>query len=136
MASNTNCKRKSTQQATPDRIKNRQVLKEMFREILFPSADIFADCNLHGNVKWKPDQLVSQAILFSWQGDRFLIDAFDYSLKVCTDMGLNAVAYSYTSLFNALAKYTPQLRLPVRKRLHDLAESVAGSCFRIGKFVP
>jgi len=136
MASNKTRKRQPSQKKVKDRIKNRDVLREVFRDWLFPQDEIFADWQMHGNIKWKPEQLVSQAILFSWQGDKHLVDAFEYSFKVCADIGLTQVAKSYTSMMNALTGYGEQLRIPLRERLHELAQSISGRHFRTGKFVP
>lgn len=119
-----------------DRIKNRTVLQSFFREILFPKGEIFADWILHGNIKWRPEQLVSQVILFGWEQPKHLNDCFTYSLMTCHDIGLKNVANSYTSMMNALTGYGEQLRIPVRQRLHELAEAISGKHFRVGKFVP
>lgn len=136
MASNKTHRRQPSQKKIQDRIKNRDVLREVFCDWLFPQDTIFADWQMHGNIKWKPEQLVSQAILFSWQGDKHLVDAFEYSYKVCGDIGLIKVARSYTSMMNALIGYGEQLRVPVRNQLHELAQSISGRHFRVGKFVP
>ncbi|MEM9364642.1 MAG: transposase [Planctomycetota bacterium] len=137
MACNKNAtKPERSKPRAQDRIKNRTVLRELVAEFLFPKGHVLADWTMHGNIKWKPEQLVSQAILFGWQENKHLNDCFEFAHKTCHDIGLKQVANSYTSMMNALTGYGEQLRVPVRQRLQELAQSVAGKYFRVGKFVP
>ncbi|KAA1259496.1 Transposase DDE domain protein [Rubripirellula obstinata] len=126
--------RRSRNPSSQYKVKNRDVLQKIFTEVLFPENQIFADWILHGNIKWKPEQLVSQAILFGWQENKHLNDRFEFTLKTCHDIGLTHVGNSYTSMINALAGYGEQLRIPVRKQLHQTAESISGKHFRVGKY--
>jgi hypothetical protein len=44
--------------------------KSLFRTLvswLIPAGELFPKTQLHGNVKWSPEQLAMQAVLWAWQ---------------------------------------------------------------------
>ena len=45
---------------------------------LLGEEDIFADDVFHGNTTWEPNDLVSQALIWSLQESKNFTDAFDY----------------------------------------------------------
>jgi prepilin-type N-terminal cleavage/methylation domain-containing protein len=48
--------------------------------------DMFADVRLHGNIKWKPKQLVILAVLWVWSGKSTLTRAFDHARRLSRAM--------------------------------------------------
>ena len=40
---------------------------------------MFADIQLHGNIKWSPRQIVILAVLWVWSDKRTLVRAFDHA---------------------------------------------------------
>ena len=48
--------------------------------------DMFADMRLHGNIKWKPKQLVILAVLWVWSGKSTLTRAFDHARRLSRAM--------------------------------------------------
>jgi hypothetical protein len=41
---------------------------------------LFAKDEFHGNIKWNPDQLSAEALIWSWQETKNVTDAFDETL--------------------------------------------------------
>lgn len=97
--------------------------------------ELFIKKEFHGNIKWKPDQLALQALIWSWQETKLVTDAFDYSLEVCRDLGLQQTAGTYTSFMNALDRYDDILVPAMRERCQELAEQVSGRYFRTHDWV-
>jgi hypothetical protein len=100
-----------------------------------PDDKIFADLKLHGNVNWKPSQLVLQAICWSWQETKNITDAFEYTVEVCDELKVTRGANTYPAFMNALQKYRDGLKACLDHRFHSLAEQVGGRFYRIGKWV-
>ena len=63
---------------------------------LFPENGLFTKDDFHGNIKWTPEELVQQALIWGWQETRNVTDAFDQAAEVCAELGLNRAANSYT----------------------------------------
>ena len=108
--------------------------KTLFRALLgwvSQEAGLFPKSMFHGNIKWSPEQLVVQALIWLWQETRRVTDAFDHALEVCDELGMKNVAKSYTSMMNALDRYREVFVPRLRKRLQLLAEEVGGRHWRI-----
>ena len=70
------------------RRKNRTLLLELVKWFVL-QRELFADEEFHGNTKWKAEQLATQAVIWSWQETKNVTDAFDQTLEICGDLGLN-----------------------------------------------
>jgi Transposase DDE domain len=92
---------------------------------LLGAEDIFADDVFHGNTTWEPNDLVSQALIWSLQESKNVTDAFDYSLKFCHQLGMTQSAKTYPRFMNALTRYNV-LSARVRSRVQQCAEEVGG----------
>lgn len=127
-------RRRKPSPATPKGVTNKAGLKQIL-QWLVSEKSIFDKSDFHGNIKWEPEQLVSQALLWSWQEAKNVTDAFDHSLEVCQSLGFKKIANSYTSLLNALDRYRDTFSSSIRKRCQELSEEAAGDHFRMGRWV-
>jgi len=124
-------KRKNNGQTQPQqrRVKN----STLFRELLdwfVPQGELFAKDEFHGNVRWNPDQVAAEALIWSWQEAKNVTDAFDQALEICADLGLKNAAMTYPTLMNALDRYGDTFGSRLRERFQTLAEEVGGDRFR------
>lgn len=118
-------KRKNDRQPNKQKQKN----KTAFREVLdwfSPKGKLFTKKQFHGNISWEPEQLVAEAIIWSWQESKNVTDAFDQTLEVCEELGTKDIAMTYTSFMNALATYAGIFSSRLRERYQELATKVAG----------
>jgi hypothetical protein len=112
--------------------------KTLFRELLdwfVPQGKLFTKEQFHGNTKWNAEQLVAQAMMWSWQEAKNVTDAFDQTQEVCNYLRMKHIAKSYTSMMNALNQYDNVLIPVLRERHQMLAEQVGGPYFRDGLWV-
>src|SRR5882757_4182044 len=65
-------------------------------EFVLPDGALFSKAEFHGNIKWVPEQLAAQGLIWSWQESRNVTDAFDKTLEVCERIGLTQGAKTYT----------------------------------------
>lgn len=93
---------------------------------LIAEGELFKKDRFHGNVKWTPEQLVQQAMIWSWQDTKNVTDAFTITLETCEDLKIDRAAKSYTSFINALGRHRETISLRLGQRFQDLAEEVAG----------
>ena len=111
----------------------------LFRELLdwfVPQGELFAEDEFHGNVKWNPDQVAAEALIWSWQEAKNVTDAFDQTLEICEELGLKNMAMTYPTLMNALDRYGDTFGSRWRQRFQTLAEEVGGDRFRTRGWVP
>lgn len=99
-------------------------------EWVVPSEDIFADCQFHGNIRWKPSQLVMQALCWRWQEAKNVTDAFNQALDVCDELSLSHVAKTYPTLMQALHRYEVSLGAFLDRRLRCLQKEVGDRFWR------
>ena len=66
--------------------------------------DMLADISLHGNIKWKPKQLVILAVLWVWSGRSTLTRAFDHARRLSRVMFGWVAVTTYQGLTGALKK--------------------------------
>jgi hypothetical protein len=95
-----------------------------------PEGELFTKDEFHGNTQWSPEQMMAQALLWSWQQPKNVTDAFECALEVCEDLGLKKAAKSYTSFMNAMDRYHEVFLPRLRERYQTLAEEVGGRYFR------
>jgi hypothetical protein len=99
-------------------------------------SGIFADHNFHGNIKWRPEQLAAQALVWSWQETKHVTDAFSHAQEVCGQLEMKEVSKSYTSMMNGLTRYYNVFSSCLGERFQTLAEDVGGELFRTAGWVP
>jgi hypothetical protein len=102
---------------------------------VLPEGELFSQDEFHGNVRWSPDQLAAQALIWSWQETKQVTDAFTHAHEVCDELGLRETARSYTSLMNALERYDHLWMQRMRDRCQTLAQEVGGRFFRTDGWV-
>ena len=125
---------KRQQQREQGRVKNTTLFRGIV-EWFVPQGELFAKEEFHGNIKWNPDQLATQALIWSWQEAKNVTDAFDQTLEICEDLGAKNSAMTYASFMNALDRYDDMFRSRLRQQLQDLAEEVGGRRFETGGWV-
>ena len=106
---------------------------DRFQEVakmILPAEGLFSKGRFHGNIKWDPDQVVVQALIWSWQGCQNVTDAFVQTQSVCERIGLKRCAASYTSFMGALNRYRSEFGGELRKRYQELVEEFGGMLFR------
>ena len=111
----------------------RQQNRTMFKTLtdwLIPRGRLFAKHEFHGNIKWIPEQLALQAILWAWQAAKNVTDAFAEATEVCEDLKLTHSAKTYTSFMDALVRYGDVLSDCLRQQFQSLAEEAAGRSWR------
>ena len=98
-------RRKRTERSHRNRA--RQSNKKLFNALLdwlIPEGELFTEGLFHGNIKWKPEQLAQQAVIWSWQDTRNVTDAFDQTIEIGEDLGVRNVAKTYASFMDALVR--------------------------------
>ncbi len=111
------------------RTKNRTAFKEVL-SWLVPEGGLCAKEEFHGNIKWWPEELVQQALIWGWQEARNVTDAFEQAAELCAELRLHRVAHNYTSFMNAINRYRGVLFECLRFRFQDLAEEIGGPFWR------
>jgi len=114
---------------TVNEIDNDDRFQEVVKMIL-PAEGLFSKERFHGNIKWKPDHVVVQALIWSWQGCQNVTDAFVQTQSVCERIGLKQCAASYASFMGALNRYRSEFGGGLRKRYQELVEEFGGMLFR------
>lgn len=115
-------------------IDNDQRFKDLI-EFVIPQSGLFSKDEFHGNIKWVPEELAAQAVLWSWQDSKNVTDAFIKTLEVSEQIGLQKGAKNYTSFIDALSKYRDVLGNRVRMRFQELAVKIGGRFFRTDQWV-
>ena len=115
-------------------VQKRKLLLNLF-DALIASGPIFSKSQFHGNIKWEPEQLATQALIWSWQDTKNVTDAFEKTLEACEKLGLKNVSKTYTGFMDALSRYRKTIRDGLRNRLQDLAEQIGGGFFRNKKWM-
>src|SRR5262245_51100520 len=85
------------------RCRNKTIFKTLLNWLVSADA-LFMNDRFHGNIKWKPAQLAAQAAIWAWQESRNVTDAFDQTLEICQELGIESGAKTYTAFINALEK--------------------------------
>src|ERR1700730_13796392 len=91
----------------------------------FLPVNILSGITRHGNITWKPNQLVVQAFCWTWSNTPSLTDAFDEAAQYCrTLLGCPALS-TYQGFMAALVKWSPAL-------IHALVDALRQHAQRIG----
>lgn len=109
--------------------RNRTLLAEAL-DWLIPTGVLFTKDQFHGNIKWEPEQLAQQAVIWAWQDANNVTDAFEMALEVCEDMKIKNIAKTYTGFINALDRYRAIFALRLRLQYQSLAEEIGGRFWR------
>lgn len=127
-------RRRAKQRGQSSLCPNKTQLIELVQWVL-PEEATFSQEEFHGNVRWNPNQLAAQALVWSWQETKHVTDAFDHAQEVCVELGWQQTARSYTSLMNALDRYDQVWMRRMQQRCQTLAEEVGGRFFRTDGWV-
>lgn len=122
-------KKQESKSVAVNQTDNDDRFKEVVNMIL-PAKGLFSKERFHGNVKWEPDQVAVQALIWSWQGCPNVTDAFSQTQSVCDRIGLKQCAASYSSFMGAMNRYRLEFGKGLRKRYQELAEEFGGALFR------
>ena len=129
--SKQNQRRKPNRQS---RRKNKTIFNEVCRWIV-PKGELFTKDTFHGNIKWMPEELAIQALIWSWQNEINVTDAFDQTMEICEELGLHCTAKTYTAFMNALDRYESLFTTRLRQRHQSLAQEVGGRFWRSADWV-
>ena len=103
--------------------KNEDVFRELLSFVL-PDGELFSKTEFHGNIKWVPEQLAAQALIWSWQDSKCVTAAFVKTLEACERIHLENGAKTYTGFMDAMDRYyTPRDR-SLAKTLHALRKCI------------
>ena len=122
------------QKSKSSRVSNDRLFNDLIGFVL-PDGALFSKEEFHGNIKWVPEQLAAQALIWSWQDSKNVTDAFVKTLEVCERIGLAKGATSYTGFMNALDRYRGVIGERLRFRHQELAEEIGGRFFRTDGWV-
>jgi hypothetical protein len=104
-------------------------------EWLIGTSDMFVGCAFHGNINWKPMQIIFQALCWAFQESPNVTDAFEHSRRFCESVGKDSIALTYPRFINALVRYSC-LANRLRSRIHRLAKNIAGKYWEDDGWVP
>jgi hypothetical protein len=88
---------------------------------------MFADVQLHGNIKWTPKQLVILAVLWVWSDKRTLSRSFVHARRLSLVMFGSVGVTTFQGLTGALKKWSVKLLPRTQRQLHALMEEVSGT---------
>jgi len=120
--------RSSGGRPVPSRANDDRLFRNLVTFVL-PEGALFSKDEFHGNIKWVPEQLAAQALIWSWQDSRNVTDAFVKTLEVCERIQLTEGAKTYTAFMNALGRYRGIIGDRLRSRHQELAEEIGGRFF-------
>lgn len=131
---NASQRQKQRKPSPANPLSNKAALKDLLNWYA-PQGGLFAKGEFHGNIKWIPEQLAVEALVWSWQEAKNVTDAFDQTLEICGDLGLKDTAKTYTAFMNALESYHDVLGSRLRARFQRLAEEIGGQHWRTNGWV-
>lgn len=102
----------------------------------FLPANILSGITLHGNISWKPNQLVIQAFSWTWSAARTLTDAFEEAAQSCRTLLGTAALSTYQGFMAALTTWSPLLIRNLIVVLRQHAHTIGGRFWRIRRWVP
>ena len=123
-------KRINKQQRDEQRaVKNSKLFRELIKWCI-PPGELFHKSEFHGNVKWLAEEVMTQALIWSWQEAKNVTDAFDQTREICDDLKLGRTIVTYTAFMNALTRHRELFHDRLRDQFQMLAENVGGERFR------
>lgn len=112
------------------RVRNNTLFRELIDWFVPLQRPMFDKNEFHGNVNWVAEELVAEALIWSWQETKNVTDAFDQTREICADLKWNHTVVTYTAFMNALTRYAELFQDRLRDRYQFLAEEVGGDRFR------
>jgi hypothetical protein len=109
--------------------KNDKLLRELIKWFI-PPGELFHKSEFHGNVKWNAEEVMAQALIWSWQEAKNVTDAFDQTREICDDLKLSRTILTYTAFMNALTRHREMFHNRMCDQFQRLAEDVGGERFR------
>jgi len=128
----TRTKRRKRRDA--QRRKNERLFNEAL-DWFIPKDVLFTKDRFHGNIKWNPEQLAKQAMIWTWHDTKRVTDAFAMAMETCEDLNIDKGAKTYTAFIDALVRYRDTFSNRLRRQFQDLAEEVAGRFWRDDRWV-
>ena len=129
------CRRKGKRQHSEQgRQKNSTVFKSLL-EWFVPEGELFSEDGFHGNIKWKPEHLAAQALIWSWQDTENVTDAFGRASEICEEVGMKNAAETYAGFMGALKRYGGIFKSRLRGRTQELAEDIGGRFWRCDQWL-
>ena len=102
----------------------------------YDQENIFSKMKFHGNTKWNPRHLSSQALIFSWSEKFCVTDAFDESYKRSQKLGIPTALDTYQGFIRALANHRDRFIPSLSSHLQQKMKDIAGSFWQVHGFVP
>lgn len=109
--------------------KNKEIIWQLMCWLII-TRRLFQKIELHGNIKWKAEEVAVQALIWSWLEARNVTDAFDESVEICADLGMKHMAKTYNSFMNALTGHREMFSEVMRDQFQSLASKEGGRFFR------
>jgi hypothetical protein len=109
--------------------KNKDVIWQLMCWLIITER-LFQEIELHGNIKWKAEEVAVQALIWSWLEAKNVTDAFDESVEICAGLGMKDMAKTYNSFMNALTRYREMFSEVMRDQFQCLAPKACGRFFR------
>ena len=83
---------------------------------------LFHKVSLHGNIKWKAEEVAIQALIWSLLEAKNLTDTFDQCLIICAELSMKNIAHTYNSFMNALWRQRELFSEVIDEQFQTLAE--------------
>jgi hypothetical protein len=115
--------------ADKSQLKNDKLFRKLIQWFI-PTGELFQKSEFHGNVKWVAEDVMAQALIWSWQEAKNVTDAFDQTQEICDELKLSRTRMTYTAFMNALTRYRELFHDRLRDQFQTLAEEVGGERFR------
>ena len=97
---------------------------------------LFAHLTVHRNTSWTFPNLILLTLLWVWSERRTLTGAFDHASQLAQTLLGKTVLKSYPGFIDAVTTWTPALMPLMWARLHQRMETIAGTYWRIGQWLP
>jgi hypothetical protein len=119
---------------TPTPANNAQAMLQLWQWFL--PTNLLSAITFHGNIGWRPDQLVIQAFLWTWSNSQALTDAFDEATQQCRTLLATAAVSTYQGFMAALVQWSPLLLTELLAALRWHAQQIGGPFWKVGQWVP
>ncbi len=130
MSRRKRCKQRNQQKRrTVERRQHKTVLKSVI-DWLIPEGQLFTEDRFHGNIRWKPEHLAQQALIWSWEDTKNVTLAFTRTLEVSDDLKIKDGAKTYTTFIDALDRYREIFSRRLRQQFQACAKEVGGRFWR------
>jgi len=128
-------KRRKQQNAKRAQRKNMDLVWELLHWLILAQR-LFQTIELHGNVKWKAEEVAVQALIWSLLETKNVTNAFEECLEICQELGLENIAKTYGSFMNVITRYREMFATTLGGQFQSLAKEAGGRFFRSDGWVP